>query len=52
VQYLKGVAAENLGNAAEALAAFKSAAASASLLTEDGPPVKELAQARLTELQR
>jgi tetratricopeptide (TPR) repeat protein len=52
VQYLLGVAAENLGSVAEAQAAFTSAAASASLLTEDGPPVRELAQSKLAELQR
>jgi hypothetical protein len=52
VQYLLGLAAENLGNRADAEAAFKLAAASESLLTENGPPVKELAEARLTELQK
>lgn len=40
------------GNRAEAETAFKAAAASDSLLTEDGPPVKELAEARLVQLQR
>lgn len=52
VQYLLGLAAESLGSRAEAEAAFKAASMSAGLLTEDGPPVKELAQARLAELQR
>jgi hypothetical protein len=52
VQYLLGLAAENLGNRPEAEAAFKAAAASESLLTEDGPPVKELAEARLAELAK
>ena len=52
VQYLLGLAAENLGNQADAETAFKVAAASDSLLTEDGPPVKELAEARLLELQK
>ncbi len=52
VQYLLGVCAEELGNRAEAEAAFKAAAATESLLTEDGPPVRELAQARLAQLGR
>jgi hypothetical protein len=52
VQYLIGLCAARLGNRADAEAAFKSAAASTSLLSEDGPPVKELAEARLAELQR
>jgi tetratricopeptide (TPR) repeat protein len=52
VQYLLGVAADNLGNKTEAEAAFKNAASSESLLTENGPPVKELAEARLRELQK
>ena len=52
VQYLRGLCADKLGSRAEAEAAFKAATASESLLTEDGPPVRELAQARLTEIQR
>jgi PDZ domain-containing protein/PEGA domain-containing protein len=52
VQYLLGLCADRLGNRAEAETAFRAAAASDSLLTEDGPPVKELAQARLAELSR
>lgn len=52
VQYLLGLCADRLGSRAEAEAAFRAAAASESLLTEDGPPVKELAQARLAELSR
>lgn len=52
VQYLFGLAAENLGNRAEAETAFKAAAASDSLLTEAGPPVRELAEAKLLELQK
>lgn len=52
VQYLLGLCAARLGNRADAETAFKAAAASASLLTEDGPPVRELAEARLAELQR
>jgi len=52
VQYLLGLCADQLGSRAEAESAFKAAAASESLLTEDGPPVKELAQAKLTEIQR
>ena len=52
VQYLLGLCNARLGNRADAESAFKAAAASSSLLTEDGPPVKELAEARLAELQR
>jgi hypothetical protein len=52
VQYLLGLAAENLGNRADAEAAFKAAAASGSLLSDDGPAVKELAEAKLAELQK
>lgn len=52
VQYLLGLCNARLGNRADAEAAFKIAAASSSLLTDDGPPVKELAEARLAELQR
>jgi hypothetical protein len=52
VQYLIGLCAARLGNRADAEAAFKAAAASGNLLTEDGPPVKELAEARLAELTR
>jgi Flp pilus assembly protein TadD len=46
VQYLLGVCSEELGNRAEADAAFKAAAATESLLTEDGPAVKDLVAAR------
>ena len=52
VQYLLGVCAEQLGNRAEAEAAYRAAAATESLLTEDGPPVKELAEAKLAQLNR
>ena len=52
VQYLLGLCADNLGNRAEAETAWRMAAASASWLTDDGPPVKELAEARIAELQR
>lgn len=52
VQYLLGLTSARLGNRAEAETAFKAAAASTNLLTEDGPPVKELAEARLAELAR
>ncbi len=45
VQYLLGVCAEEQGNRAEADTAFTAAAATDSLLTEDGPPVKELVPA-------
>jgi hypothetical protein len=52
VQYLLGVCADKLGNRADAEAALKAAAATEALLTEDGPAVKDLAEARLAELQR
>jgi hypothetical protein len=52
VQYLLGLCADRMGNRADAEAAYRAAAASESLLTEDGPPVRELAQAKLAELQR
>jgi tetratricopeptide (TPR) repeat protein len=52
VHYLLGVAAEALGNRADAEAAYKAAAATESLLSDDGPRVKDLAEARLAELQR
>jgi hypothetical protein len=52
IQYLLGMAADALGQRADAEVALKAAAATDSLLTEDGPSVKELAEARLAELQR
>jgi hypothetical protein len=52
VQYLLGLCADSLGNRAEAETAFKAAAASESWMTEDGPPVKEMAEARLADLQK
>jgi len=52
VHYLLGLAAERMGNMAEAEAAWKTAAASTALETEDGLPVKDLAEARLQGLQR
>jgi hypothetical protein len=52
VQYLLGVCADKLGNRADAETALKAAAATEALLTEDGPAVKDLAEARLAELQR
>ncbi len=52
VQYLLGLAAERMGNTAEAQAPFTAAAASSALITEDGLPVKDLAEARLQALQR
>jgi len=52
VQYLLGLCADKLGNRAEAEAAFTAAIASEGLVTEDGPAVKDLAEARLAELRR
>jgi hypothetical protein len=52
VHYLLGLAAERMGNLAEAEAAWTAAAASTALETEDGLPVKDLAEARLQGMQR
>jgi hypothetical protein len=52
VQYLLGLCADKLGSRSDAETALRAAAASDSLLTENGPPVKELAEAKLAELQR
>jgi hypothetical protein len=52
VHYLLGLAAERMGNLADAEASYKAAAASAALETEDGLPVKDLAEARLLGLRR
>jgi hypothetical protein len=52
VQYLLGLCADNLGNRAEAETAYKAAAASESWITEDGPPVKEMAEGKLADLQK
>jgi hypothetical protein len=52
VHYLLGLAAERMGNIAEAEAAWKTAAQTTALETEDGLPVKDLAEARLQGLQR
>ncbi len=52
VQYLLGLCEQKLGNRAAAETAWKAAATSSALLTEDGPAVSDLAQARLAELQR
>jgi hypothetical protein len=52
VQYLLGVAAERMGNTAEAESSWRAAAATSALLTEDGPAVKELAEQRLATMQR
>jgi hypothetical protein len=49
VHYLLGLAAERMGNAAEAEAAWRLAATSAASITEDGLPVKDLAEARLQQ---
>jgi len=52
VHYLLGLVAERMGNTAEAEAAWRAAAATTALITEDGLPVKDLAEARLAGLQR
>ena len=52
VQYLLGVAAEALGSRAEAEVNYKAAMATESLLSDDGPRVKDLAEARLAEMLR
>lgn len=46
-QYLLGLALDGLGDAAGAQRAFQTAAASDASLTEDGPPVRVLAESRL-----
>ena len=46
VQYLLGLCADKLGNRADADAAFTAAAASEALISEDGPSVKDLVEAR------
>lgn len=46
-QYLLGLAYEGLGDTASAQKAWQGAAKSEGLLTEDGPPVKGLAQKKL-----
>jgi hypothetical protein len=51
VQYLLGLCYEQLRQFADAERAFRAAAgAEGSLLTQDGPPVKELAEARVRAL--
>jgi hypothetical protein len=52
VHYLLGLAAERMGNTAEAEASFRAAAATSALISEDGLPVKDLAEVRLQGLQR
>jgi hypothetical protein len=52
VHYLLGLAAERMGNLAEAEASWKLAAATTALETEDGLPVKDLAEARLQGQRR
>ena len=52
VQYLLGLAEDRMGNIAEAEAAWKLAAQTTALETEDGLPVKDLAEARLQGLLR
>jgi hypothetical protein len=53
VQYLRGLCHEALGQASEAEAAWRAAATDAdSLLTEDGPAVKELAERKLAGVRK
>jgi PDZ domain-containing protein/PEGA domain-containing protein len=52
VQYLTGLCSEALGDLSEAQRAWQAAAQSQSGITEDGPPVKELATRKLADLQR
>ena len=52
VQYLAGLCSEALGDFAGAQRAWQAAAQSQSGITEDGPPVKELATRKLADLQR
>ena len=46
-QYLLGLACEGVGDNASAQKAWQAAAKSEAWLTEDGPPVKTLAQKKL-----
>jgi len=46
VQYLLGLCADKLGSRADADAAFTAAAATEALISEDGPSVKDLVEAR------
>ncbi|HKB11888.1 MAG TPA: PEGA domain-containing protein [Vicinamibacterales bacterium] len=46
VQYLLGLCADKLGSRADADAAFNAAAATDALISEDGPSVKDLVEAR------
>ena len=51
VQYLLGLCYEQLRQFADAERAFRAAASiEGSLLTQDGPPVKELAEGRVRAL--
>ena len=52
VQYLSGLCSEALGDLGEAQRAWQAASQSQSGITEDGPPVKELATRKLVDLQR
>jgi len=52
VQYLLALCADKLGNRADAETGYRAAAASDAQITEDGPSVKDLAEARLAEMQR
>jgi hypothetical protein len=52
VEYLAGLCNEALGDFAGAQRAWQAAAQSQSGITEDGPPVKELATRKLADLQR
>ena len=53
VQYLLGLCYEALGVSADAARVWKTAAADpAGLLTEDGPPIAEMAASRLAALER
>jgi hypothetical protein len=52
VQYLLALCADKLGNRTDAETAYAAAVASDASITEDGPSVKDLAEARLAELRR
>jgi hypothetical protein len=47
VQYHLGTCYEKLGRFADAAQAWRKAKDSAASLTEDGPPIKDLAEAKL-----
>ena len=52
VLYYLGMCYEKLGRFADATQAWKKASATAATVTEDGAPIKDLAEAKLTSAAR